>query len=97
MEKSQLPAPLRLIIEQLSISLCPLKLEELTRIWNALQTPYRLSVAYEVKILLVESEKQRRISRVKKKITSYSKKQVKEKEGQTCLKPGYHLKTAGST
>jgi hypothetical protein len=74
MEKNQLPAPLRLIIYQLSITLCPLKLEELTRIWNALQTPYRLSVAYEVKILLVESEKQRQIARVKKKITAYSQK-----------------------
>jgi hypothetical protein len=78
-EKNQLPAPLRLILEQLSISLCPMELEELTRIWNSLQTPYRLSVAYEVKILLVESEKQRQVSRVTEKITSYSKKTRKVK------------------
>jgi hypothetical protein len=78
-EKPQLPAPLRLIIEQLSINLCPLKLEELTRVWNALQTPYRLSVAYQVKILLIQSEITRPISRVEEKMVTYSQ-QVTEPE-----------------
>jgi hypothetical protein len=74
-EKVQLPAPLRLILEQLSISLCPMKLEELTRIWNSLQRPYRLSIAYEVKILLIRSETQRTIRRVEEKQTFYSQKE----------------------
>lgn len=72
-EKPRLPAPLRLIVEQLSITLCPLKLEELTRIWNALQAAYRLSVAYQVKILLIDSENSKTVSRVNTKIISYSR------------------------
>jgi len=71
-EKIQLPPALRLTIEQLSLSLCPLKLEELTRIWNSLQTPYRLSVAYLVKIVLIQSEIQRTVKRVEEKKTLYS-------------------------
>lgn len=47
---------LRLSVEQLSVVLCPLGLEDLTRIWNALQKPYRLSVAYEARVVLVESD-----------------------------------------
>ena len=70
---SQLSESLRLSVEQLAISLCPLKLEELTRIWNSLQAPYRLSVCYEVRIVLIESEiPERTIARVEKKIGIYS-------------------------
>ena len=46
---------LRLSVEQLAIILCPMEIEELTRIWNAFQTPYRLSVSYEVRIVLIKS------------------------------------------
>jgi len=48
--------------------LCPMTLEELTRIWNALQSPYRLSVCYEVRIALIESEIRQTVSRVMEKI-----------------------------
>lgn len=61
---AQLPDSLRLSVESVSIILNPLKLEELTRIWNALQTAYRLSVAYEVKAVLLESQRTREVSRV---------------------------------
>jgi len=71
-EKNQLPPALRLAVEQLSLSLCDLKLEELTRIWNSLQTPYRLSVAYQVKIVLIQSEIQRTVKRVEEKKTLYT-------------------------
>lgn len=40
--------------EQLSISLCRLSLEELTRIWEALKEPYRLSVCYQVRVNRIE-------------------------------------------
>lgn len=61
---SQMAESLRLSMEQLSIILCPMQLEELTRIWNSLQTPYRLSVIYEVRIVLVESDIVRDAARV---------------------------------
>jgi Pvc16 N-terminal domain len=51
-------------VEQLAIVLCPMTLEELTRIWNALQSPYRLSVCYEVRIALLQSDIRRDVTRV---------------------------------
>lgn len=71
---SQLSESLRLTVDQLAISLCPLKLEELTRIWNALQTSYRLSVCYEVRIVLIESEIEGAMTRVMTKIDVYSQR-----------------------
>ena len=67
----QLSEPLQLGMEQLSIVLCPLELEELTRVWNALQTPYRLSVGYEVRIALLHSLIERAPSRVETKLDLY--------------------------
>ena len=51
----QLADSLRLTSEELRINLRQMSLEELTRVWNSLQTPYRLSVAYEVRVVLIES------------------------------------------
>src|SRR5258708_23678371 len=34
----------------------PMTLEELTRIWNALEEPYRLSTSYEVPVPLIDSD-----------------------------------------
>src|SRR5690606_29567114 len=59
-----LPASLRLVVEQLAIVLVPLTLEELTRVWHALRSAYRLSVAYEVRVVLLESETTHTPSRV---------------------------------
>jgi hypothetical protein len=52
---ARLTEPLRLVAEKLCIVLLSMKLEDLTRIWNALQTPYRLSVCYEVRVVPIES------------------------------------------
>jgi hypothetical protein len=41
--------------EELRIILCRLALEEQTRIWEALQEPYRLSVCYKVRVARVDS------------------------------------------
>jgi hypothetical protein len=65
---AQLLGTLSTVVEQLAIVLVPTTLEELTRIWNALQSPYRLSVCYEVRIALIQSEIQRTVSRVTTKI-----------------------------
>ncbi len=50
--------------EELKLDLCHLDIEDLTRIWNALNRPYRLSVCYEVRIVLIDSITERAISRV---------------------------------
>jgi hypothetical protein len=43
------------VAEELHIALCRLTLEELTRVWEALQAPYRLSVCYEVRVVRLSS------------------------------------------
>jgi len=53
---SELPESLRLVTSQVAIVLLPLQLEELTRIWSALQSAFRLSVAYEVRVVPIDSE-----------------------------------------
>jgi hypothetical protein len=65
---ADLAGDLPVTVEQLAIVLCPMTLEELTRIWNALQSPYRLSVCYEVRIALLQSDIRRDVSRVMTKI-----------------------------
>jgi hypothetical protein len=69
---ADLPESLRPVAEQLAIVLVPLQLEELTRIWNALQSAYRLSVAYEVRIVMIESQIERTPDRVMTKLDAYA-------------------------
>lgn len=53
------------------VVLCRLSLEEQTRIWNALQLSYRLSVCYESRISLVDSSEQWDANRVLTQETVY--------------------------
>ncbi len=71
---SDLAESLRLSVDHLAVVLVPLKLEELTRIWNALQTPYRLSVSYEVRVVLLASALERVPKRVITKINEYAQR-----------------------
>lgn len=50
--------------EELKVDLCQLSLEDITRIWSALGKPYRLLVAYDVRIVLIDSAVERSIRRV---------------------------------
>jgi hypothetical protein len=45
------------IAEELRIILCRLTLEELTRIWDALREPYRLSVCYQIRVAEIDSQR----------------------------------------
>jgi hypothetical protein len=45
-------------VERVRITLQPLTLEEVAKLWNVFQTPYRISVAYEVSVVLIESTHQ---------------------------------------
>jgi hypothetical protein len=40
--------------ERASVTFQPLSLEEMSRLWNTFQTPYRISVAYEVSVVLID-------------------------------------------
>lgn len=69
---ADLPESLRLHIDQIAVVLMPLQLEELTRIWSALASPYRLSVAYEVRVVPVHSDVRIAPSRVLTKVEMYA-------------------------
>lgn len=71
-DAAELPESLRLSVEQLSIVLLPMQLEDLTRIWSALQSEFRLSVAYEVRVVLLESEQIVMPSRVLSTVNLYA-------------------------
>lgn len=42
-------------VERVRIAPQPLTLDDLSKLWSALQTPFRLGAAYEVSVLLIES------------------------------------------
>lgn len=46
-----LPASLQNAFEQVKITLAPMSLDELSKIWSTINKPYRLSVAYEVSVV----------------------------------------------
>jgi hypothetical protein len=54
-------------LEEMKLDLCQLSIEDLTRIWNALSRPYRLSVCYEVRIALIDSSVEESTTRVVEK------------------------------
>jgi hypothetical protein len=43
------------VVDEIRVVFCRLPLEEVTRIWEALQEPYRLSVCYLVRVVRVDS------------------------------------------
>jgi hypothetical protein len=46
--------------EQVKLTLDPLSLEDITKVWTALTRPYRLSAAYRVSVVQIESQLARR-------------------------------------
>jgi hypothetical protein len=49
--------PVEAIAEELRVIFCRVSLEELTRVWEALREPYRLSVAYTVRVTRIDSRR----------------------------------------
>lgn len=56
--------PSNRVFEELRLILCRLNLEELTRVWEALQEPYRLSVCYKITVARIESSQVSETARV---------------------------------
>jgi hypothetical protein len=49
--------PANNIAEELRVIMCNLNLEQQTRIWEALQQPYRLSMCYQIRVTQVDSRR----------------------------------------
>jgi hypothetical protein len=64
---SELHGLLQTNAEEIRLSLSPYSLEDLTKLWCALLRPFRLSVSYEVRAVLVDSERTTRVERVRRK------------------------------
>ncbi len=56
-----LHASLRDEFEQVKITFDPVSLEDLSKVWTALSRPYRLSVAYTVSVVQIESRRLKRL------------------------------------
>ncbi|HEY7425687.1 MAG TPA: DUF4255 domain-containing protein [Gemmataceae bacterium] len=52
------------VFEELRVVLSQLTLEEQTRVWEALQEPYRLSVNYQVRVIHLDSQRTVNLARV---------------------------------
>ena len=57
--------------EELRIIFCRLTLEELTRVWEALREPYRLSICYQVRVARIDSERAFATARVAERDNGY--------------------------
>jgi hypothetical protein len=60
------------IYEELRIILCRLALEDVSRVWEALQEPYRLSVCYQVRVASVDSTRTLDHARVIDRTANYA-------------------------
>ena len=61
------------VAEEVRIILSRLSLEELTRIWEALREPYRLSICYEVRVTRIDSKRMPQGARVIDRTAQFSK------------------------
>jgi hypothetical protein len=54
--------------DSLKISLSPITLEERTRIWHAVEKPYRISATYNVRVVSIDSEIERLVTPVAERV-----------------------------
>ncbi|MGH9719393.1 MAG: DUF4255 domain-containing protein [Bryobacteraceae bacterium] len=59
--------------DALKVTIEPLTLEERTRIWHAVQQPYRLSVIYNVRVVHVDSQQEQQLQPVTRRSLDYAK------------------------
>jgi hypothetical protein len=58
---------LRDAAEELRIALDPITLEDLTKLWTTFASPYRVGVSYQVRVVLLDSERVEQSARVRLK------------------------------
>lgn len=64
--------------EEIRLVLNPVSLEELTRVWQALEIPYRLSVCYTARVIIVDSGQQQFVQPIVAKRITYRALQQKD-------------------
>ena len=64
--------PVNQIFEELRIILCRLSLDDISRVWEALQEPYRLSVCYQIRVAQVDSARTLDHGRVIERTANYA-------------------------
>jgi hypothetical protein len=69
---AQLQGVLQDSTEELRISLHPLSLEDISKLWSAFMRPLRLCVSYEVKVVYIDSEREIAGEQVRSKRMQYS-------------------------
>lgn len=74
LDPALLGEPLRHTSDPLKLDLCSFNLEDLTRVWNAFNKPYRLSVCYQARIVFIDSEFDREVARVTEKENQHGTK-----------------------
>jgi hypothetical protein len=62
--------------EEIRLSLNSASLEDMTKLWCAFLRPYRLSVSYEVRAVIVDSERTTRVERVRRKRLEFEQIEV---------------------
>jgi len=58
-------------VEELHISICQRSIEELAKVWEALQKPYRLSICFEVRVVRIDSERALSVGRIEGRDTKF--------------------------
>jgi hypothetical protein len=58
-------------VEQLHLSICQRSIEELAKVWEALQKPYRLSICFEVRVVRIDSERTLNAGRIADRETRF--------------------------
>ncbi|MEB3216059.1 MAG: DUF4255 domain-containing protein [Nostocales cyanobacterium 94392] len=59
--------------EELRIIFNPISMEDITNIWSGFMRPYHLSVSYEVKVIYIDSKRERETELVRRKQIQYQK------------------------
>ena len=60
--------------EELHVSFAPRTIEELAKVWEAMQQPYRLSVCYEVRMVRIASQRRQAGGRVADRASGFSER-----------------------
>jgi hypothetical protein len=86
-------------VERLRITYQPLSLEEISKLWTSCQTNYRLSVAYQVSVVLIDSTRPRRAAlpvREPRLLVSTLKRPLIEETQPTSATTGSLLRLLGN-
>jgi hypothetical protein len=58
--------------DALKVTMTPLALEDRTRVWHAVQKPYRLSICYEIRVVNLDPESEERLHPVSRRSIDYA-------------------------